>query len=52
MPLRELRVSAVQTTVYLHGRVPTYHMKQLAQATAMAVAPALHVCNEIDVVTL
>ncbi len=35
--------------VRLTGRVPTYHLKQVAQATALGVAGADRVRNDLDV---
>ena len=40
-PLREVQVRVDARTVLLAGRVPSYYLKQVAQATAMAV-PGAH----------
>jgi osmotically-inducible protein OsmY len=37
LPLRNIRVIAEEGRVSLVGRVPTYHMKQIAQATVLSV---------------
>jgi osmotically-inducible protein OsmY len=49
MPLRNLRVLRQGRLVILQGQVATYHMKQLAQATAQSVAGVGRVENEVDV---
>ncbi len=37
MSLRDVKVTETDGCVYLEGRVSSYHLKQLAQAVAMAV---------------
>jgi osmotically-inducible protein OsmY len=49
LELRELQISADQGCVTLRGCVRTYYLKQLAQATTMAVAGAKSVDNQIVV---
>lgn len=47
--LRAARVSVVARKVVLEGQVPSYYLKQVAQATALAV-PGVHlVRNDLDV---
>lgn len=48
--LRGLVVEACRDAVVLHGRVPSYYEKQLAQATARQVVRGRQVVNEIEVV--
>jgi osmotically-inducible protein OsmY len=47
--LRAVRVLVRGQLVSLHGRVPSYHMKQLAQAVAMEVAGGREVRNDVEV---
>ena len=51
LALRALRVSAIASVVQLEGTVSTYHLKQLAQATALSVPGVREVRNEVDVVS-
>jgi osmotically-inducible protein OsmY len=48
-PLRDLGVAVHARLVILRGRVPTYYLKQLAQATALAVPGTYQVRNDLDV---
>jgi osmotically-inducible protein OsmY len=48
-PLRGIEVTVQGRMVLLSGRVPSYHLKQLAQATALALAGAQHVRNDLEV---
>jgi osmotically-inducible protein OsmY len=48
--LRELRVVQQGAILVLHGQVPTYHMKQLAQATAITIPGIEQVQNEVHVI--
>ena len=48
--LRTVRVSVNARVVILEGRVPTYYVKQIAQATALAVPGAHQIRNDLDVV--
>lgn len=50
MPLRNLRVWQHGRMVVLQGQVATYHMKQLAQATAQSIAGVGRVDIQVDVV--
>jgi len=47
--LRGVEIVVKSGVVLLTGRVPSYHMKQIAQATAMRMPGVLDVCNELDV---
>ena len=53
LPLRELDVleGDVDRLVILRGKVPTYHLKQVAQSAALGVSAVDRVQNELDVVT-
>jgi len=48
-PLRTVRVRETGGTIVISGRVPTYFMKQMAQAVAMAVAFDRTLRNELQV---
>jgi osmotically-inducible protein OsmY len=48
-PLRGIQVAAQGRFVILGGRVPSYYLKQVAQATALAVPGVRHVRNDLDV---
>lgn len=48
--LRTLEVTANSRIVRLVGRVPSYHLKQIAQETALAVPGTHEVHNGLDVV--
>ncbi len=48
--LRIVRVSVSAGVVILRGRVSSYYLKQVVQATAMAVPGAQEICNGLDVV--
>lgn len=48
--LREIQIEIDRGIVLLWGRVPTYHQKQLAQATAQQVAGVRGIANGIEVV--
>lgn len=47
--LRSVDVIVISGVVVLQGRVPSYHMKQVAQAIVMTVAGVRDVYNELDV---
>ncbi len=49
-PLRGIEVTAHARLVILGGRVPSYYLKQVAQATALAVPGARQLRNVLDVV--
>lgn len=48
--LRAVAVAVRDRVVILGGRVPSYYLKQLAQATALAVPGTHHIRNDLDVV--
>jgi osmotically-inducible protein OsmY len=48
-PLRDIEVTVHERLVILAGHVPSYHLTQLAQATAQAVPGVHQVCNELEV---
>ena len=48
--LHAVRVSVRARVVFLEGRVSSYYLKQLAQATALAVPGAHQIRNDLDVV--
>lgn len=48
-PLRGVEISVHSKCVILQGRVPSHYLKQLAQATALAVAGTHRVCNDLTV---
>jgi hypothetical protein len=47
--LRHVETVFDSGTVFLRGRVISYHMKQIAQETAMRIADIRGVCNELTV---
>jgi osmotically-inducible protein OsmY len=49
-PLRAIEVAVCDHLVILRGRVPSYYMKQIAQATVLAVPGVQRLCNDLDVV--
>jgi osmotically-inducible protein OsmY len=49
-PLRAIEVAVHDGQISLRGRVPSYFMKQIAQATVMAVPGVGELCNELDVI--
>jgi osmotically-inducible protein OsmY len=48
-PLRAIEVTVRARLVILGGRVPSYHLKQVAQTAAMAVPGTGQVRNDLDV---
>jgi osmotically-inducible protein OsmY len=48
-PLRGIEVTVQARLVILGGRVPSYHLKQVAQTTALAVPGAHQVRNDLAV---
>ncbi len=48
--LRNLGISAVGGEIVLTGRVPSYHQKQLAQATAQQFLQVRGITNSIEVI--
>ncbi len=49
-PLRAVAVAVCGRLVILRGRVPSYYLKQLAQAAAMEVAGVGEVRNDVQVI--
>lgn len=47
--LRDVVCMAYEDVVYLHGRLPSYFLKQLAQEIAAGVEGVRRVINRIDV---
>jgi osmotically-inducible protein OsmY len=50
--LREIEVSVNARIIHLVGRVPSFHLKQVAQATALAVPGTHAIHNDVDVIPL
>jgi osmotically-inducible protein OsmY len=48
-PLRATDVAVREGLVILRGRVPSYYLKQIAQATVLAVPGVQELCNDLDV---
>jgi osmotically-inducible protein OsmY len=48
-PLRDVEVTVQARLVILAGRVPSYYLSQVAQATALAVSGTHHVQNDLEV---
>ncbi len=48
--LQVIRVSVRTQVAFLKGRVSSYHLKQIAQETALAVQGAHQIRNDLDVV--
>jgi osmotically-inducible protein OsmY len=48
--LRDIDVFVNARTVHLVGRVPSYHLKQIAQATALAIPGTHQIHNDVDVI--
>ncbi|MGE5195312.1 MAG: BON domain-containing protein [Deltaproteobacteria bacterium] len=49
--LRNLGISVIGGDVVLTGRVPTYHQKQLAQATVQQFLQVRGIANSIEVIS-
>jgi osmotically-inducible protein OsmY len=49
-PLRAVEVSVCGQLVILRGRVPSYYMKQFAQAAALALPGVRELRNDVEVV--
>jgi osmotically-inducible protein OsmY len=47
--LKSVAISATDSLVILKGKVPTYYLKQLAQATVLKVPGVQLVRNEVEV---
>ncbi len=50
LSLRAVEVSACDGQIVLRGRVPSYYMKQVAQAVGLAIAGVRGLHNHLDVV--
>jgi osmotically-inducible protein OsmY len=48
-PLRGVKVTALGQMVILGGRVPSYYLKQVAQATALSLPGVGQVRNDLEV---
>lgn len=48
--LRKLSIQETEASVMILGRVPSYHMKQLAQETVMPVLGGRALVNRVTVV--
>ena len=48
-PLRRIEVTVRAGVIILQGRVPSYYMKQIAQATALAVPGTDQLRNDLEV---
>lgn len=48
-PLRQVRLTSDNGRVVLNGSVPTYYLKQLAQATAMSIEGVRSLENNLAV---
>jgi osmotically-inducible protein OsmY len=48
-PLRDIGVTVHARLVILEGRAPSYYLKQVAQATALAVPGVDRVRNDLEV---
>jgi BON domain len=44
-----VEVSVRARVAFLGGRVPSYYLKQVAQAVALAVPGIQHICNDLEV---
>ena len=49
VPIPNVQACVDQGTVILHGRVPSYYLKQLAQTTVMALDEVESLRNEVKV---
>ena len=49
LALRALEITSRDRRVVLKGRVPSYHLKRVAQAVALAVPGVRQVRNDLDV---
>jgi hypothetical protein len=48
-PLRGIEVTVLGRLIILGARVPSYSLKQVAQTTALAIAAARQIRNDLDV---
>jgi osmotically-inducible protein OsmY len=51
LPLRDLDIFAAEGFVILRGRVPSYYLKQVAQAAVLGLPGVEEVRNELDVIS-
>jgi osmotically-inducible protein OsmY len=51
LPLRDLEIFAAEGFVILRGRVPSYYLKQVAQAAVLGLPGVDEVRNELDVIS-
>ncbi len=51
LPLRDLDIFAAEGFVILRGRVPSYYLKQVAQAAVLRLPGVDEVRNELDVIS-
>lgn len=49
LPAADLRIAREGGGVRIHGRVSTWHAKQLAQEIVRRLCPALRICNSARV---
>jgi osmotically-inducible protein OsmY len=49
--LRTIDASVEGRLVVLRGRVPSYHLKQMAQAIALAILGVRSICNDVEVIS-
>jgi hypothetical protein len=49
-PLRAIEVAAYEWLIILRGQVPSFYMKQMAQAAAVAVPRVRELRNDLNVV--
>ena len=47
--LRRVTCEFIDGTLFLQGRVPTYHYKQLAQVTVLGLDGVQRIVNELEV---
>jgi osmotically-inducible protein OsmY len=52
LALRDVSCLAGDGTLTLHGRLPSYYLKQVAQEIALGLEGAHHVVNRIEVAAL
>lgn len=50
LALRTVTVSICSGSIRLDGRLPSYHLKQMAQSTAKHVPGVIRVMNDVEVV--
>ena len=50
LPLRRLTVTAEDGVVTLHGKVPSFYLKQLAQSLLKSISAIREIKNQVNVV--